>query len=538
MRFIVSGMGGAIQAVDDHLIPDTAAAHSINQRPIAGEFTPWRAPVAVKAIPAGRRTIYRMGRDVLSDTAYWLSWTGLVHVARGFIASDTSERTYFTGSGGPKVTDNLIGLAGEPYPTAARELGVPAPDGASVISQTAAGAGDDRLVFYADTFITDKGEESKPRVIGSITCKPGATITISSLPPVPAGNFGVTTRRIYRSEVGTSGQGEFFFLKDIQSTEGSVVDNGLSVGAATMVTTGWEMPPADLKGLIVLWAGIMAGISGRSVRYCESYKPYAWPVAYETLPANATPVALAVWSSNLLILTDGQPYLVNGSTPGSMGDQPIEFEKGCISVQSVCNIEHGVVWASGDGLAYFGNQGPLLLTDGILTRDQWLKLNPETIVGALFEGIYIGSYEVTLGGARKSFAIDIRKRDGIYFLEQGFTAAFLDKLRDTLFVLDGTTIKKWDAGAALTATFRSKRFREGKGVDIVACEVVARAYPVTVRCYADGQLRSSREVTSAKPATLKSGNPATEWQFEIEASGTVLGAVFAPSLRDLKAPAQ
>lgn len=534
MRFIVSGMGGAIKAIDEHLIPDAAAAHTINQRPIDGELTPWRQAMTVASVPAGRKTIYRMGRDVASDTAYWLSWATAVHVVRGFLASDPTERTYFTGAGTPKVTDNVIGLAGEPYPTSARELGVPAPDGLSTLTQAVAGAGADRLVFYADTFITDKGEESKPRIIGSITCKPGATISITGLPAVPAGNYGVTTRRIYRSEVGTSGQGEFFFLKDILSTDVFTLDAGLTVGAGVMATTGWEMPPADLKCLVSLWGGIMAAISGRSVRYCESYKPYAWPVRYETLTPDVTPVALAVWSSNLLILTNGRPYLVNGSTPNAMGDQPIEFEKGCVSVQSVCNVEHGVVWASGDGLAYFGNLGALLLTDGILTRDQWQALNPETVVGALFEGVYIGSYETAPGGPRKSFAIDIRKRDGIYFNDQGFTASFLDKLRDTLFVLDGTSVKKWDAGAPMTAMFRSKRFRAARRASICACRLLARSYPATVRAYGDGQLRASREIADDRPVTLRGGAPAEEWQFEIDTAGTVLGANFAPSIADLR----
>lgn len=534
MRFIVSGMGGAIKARDEHLIPDTAAAHTVNQRPIEGELTPWRQPVGVANVPAGRKTIYRMGRDVASDTAYWLSWTTLVHVARGFLANDTTERTYFTGAGTPKVTDNVIGLAGEPYPTSARELGVPAPDGMSTITQTAAGAGDDRLVFYADTFITDKGEESKPRIIGSITAKPGATISITGLPAVPAGNYGVTTRRIYRSEVGTSGQGEFFFLKDQLSTDVSAIDAGLTVGAGVMATTGWEMPPADLRCLTSLWGGMMAAISGRSVRYCESYKPYAWPIAYETLPPDVTPVALAVWSSNLLILSNGRPYIVNGATPNAMGDQAVEFEKGCVSVQSVFNVEHGVVWASGDGLAYFGNLGAFLLTENLLTRTQWQALNPETIVGALFEGVYIGSYETVPGGARKSFAIDVRKRDAIYFIDQGFTAAFLDKVRDTLFILDGTAIKKWDAGALMTATYRSKRFRSARRLSVTACRVIARDYPATVRSYGDGQLRATRVITNDSPVTLRGGAPAEEWQFEIEAAGTVLGASFAPSIADLR----
>lgn len=538
MRFIITGMAGAVQSLDARLIDASIGAHSLNQRPRAGELSPWRQPATVATVPAGRKTIYRMGRDVLSDAAYWLSWTGIVHAVRGFLASDTTERTYFTGSGAPKVTDNIIGLAGAPYPTSARELGVPPPDGISTITQDVAGTGDDVEVFYADTFLTDKDEESRPRSIGSITMKPGATITLGSLPPVPAGNYGVNRRRIYRMEVGTSGAGEFFFLKDIPSTDVSTQDAGLTVGAMVLPTTGWEMPPSDLKGLIGLWSGMLAGISGRGVRFCEPYYGYAWPVKYEIIPADVTPVALAVWSKNMLVLTTGRPYLVNGSTPDAMGDEPVEFEKGCISVQSVCNAEHGVVWASADGLAYYGNLGARVLTGAILTREQWLALNPETLVGVLYEGLYLGSYEVEPGGARKGFAIDIREPSGIYFMDQGFQAAYLDKLRDSVYILDGANIKKWDVGAAfMTATFRSRIFSASQEVDVCAGEVVARTYPATVKTYADGVLRNTRVVNDRKPFTLKAGRPAMEWQFEISTAGAVLGANFAPSLRDLKGDA-
>ncbi|WAC72070.1 hypothetical protein OU995_21235 [Roseateles sp. SL47] len=546
MRFIITGMAGSIQAVDARLLGDSVGENSVNQRPRLGELTPWRQAAQVAAVPFDRRTIYRMGRDVLSDTAYWMSWTTVVHVVRGFYASDSTERTYFTGSGAPKVTDNVIGLAAPPYPTAARELGVPAPDGSSLLTVAAVGSGDERLVFYADTFITDKGEESKPRIIGSLTARPSSTVSIANLPAVPAGNYGITTRRIYRSEVGTSGQSDFFFLKDIPSTDPGTLDEGLAVGAGTLATTGWEMPPADLKCLIGLWSGMLAGISGRSVRFCESYKGYAWPVAYEFIPADVTPVGLAVWSGNLLVLTTGRPYILSGSLPGSMSDQSIPFEKGCVSERSICNVEHGVVWASPDGLAYYGDLGARLLTDGILTRDQWLALNPETLVGVLYEGLYLGSYEVQPGGARRCFAINTREPAGIYYAEQGFTCAFLDKLRDSVFILDGGSIKKWDAGQAFTtATFRSKVFRSAQEVTISAGELIARRFPATVRAYCSAvdeatgevifELRDERVVTDGEAFTLDGGSPGKEWQFEIATAGTVIGANFAPSLRDLRA---
>ncbi len=535
MKFIVTGMAGAVQALDSRdLDPSGAGANSVNQRPRAGELSPWRQPLAVATIPAFRQTIYRMGRDVLSDASYWLSWTTIVHAVRGFLASDTTERTYFTGSGTPKVTDNVMGLASAPYPTTARELGVPAPEGTSLVSQSNPGTGDDRLVFYADTFITDKGEESKPRLIGSITCKPGAVIAIAELPAPPAGNYGIDTRRIYRGEATDSGSGEFFFLMDIDSDAVDATDDGLTVGAGVMATTGWEMPPADLKCLTGMWDGLMAGISGRSVRYCEPYTPYAWPIEYETLPPDVTPVALAVWSKSLIVLTNGAPLLVSGSSPDQMGDERIELGKSCLSVLSVADVEHGAVWASGDGLAYFGANGPVLLTDGILTREQWLAMAPETMVGVHYEGVYLGFYKI--GSTWLGFSIATAAPSGIYFLDKGYAAAYLDKLRNAVYVLDGINIKKWDADAELmTAKFVSKTFRAPRPVNLCALEVAARTWPVTVKIYGDGVLRSTRTVYDSKPVTMKpGGNPAREFYFEITTAGAAVGISVAPTLRELR----
>ncbi|MEO6281471.1 hypothetical protein [Roseateles sp.] len=240
MRFLLAGFAGAIKALDSHSLDASIGSDSVNQRPRVGELTPWRQPTTVATVPAGRKTIYRMGRDTLSDSSYWLSWTTIVHAIRGFLANDSTERTYFTGSGAPNVTDNIIGLAGAPYPTAARELGVPALEGVSTITETTPGTGTDRLTFYTDVFITEKGEESKPRIISSITSKPGTVIEIASLSAALAGNYGIRTRRFYRSEAGTSGQGEFFFLMDMPAANTTATDAGLDVGAAIMATTGWD----------------------------------------------------------------------------------------------------------------------------------------------------------------------------------------------------------------------------------------------------------------------------------------------------------
>ena len=131
----VAGFLGANQALQPMLLPETVGVSSLNQKPGRGDLRPWKAPSNVATVPSGRNTIHRMGRDVVSDANYWFSWSTVVHAIRGFDGADTTERTYFTGSGTPKWTDNTIGLAGgAPYPQGLRELAVPAPTTANVSS--------------------------------------------------------------------------------------------------------------------------------------------------------------------------------------------------------------------------------------------------------------------------------------------------------------------------------------------------------------------------------------------------------------------
>ena len=130
-----SGFSGEVRAAHPKLLADTACTLLRNAKPGRGDLRAWRQPLTVASVPAGRQTIYRMGRDVASDADYWLSWPTVVHAVRGFESGDTTERTYYTGDGSPKVTDNTIALASAPYPTAHRPLGIPAPATAMLVAQ-------------------------------------------------------------------------------------------------------------------------------------------------------------------------------------------------------------------------------------------------------------------------------------------------------------------------------------------------------------------------------------------------------------------
>ena len=156
---------GANKAIIPKLLGEHMATSSLNHWPDKGDLRPWKVPLAHTTIGASKKTIHMLGRDTITDTVIWMEWTTIVHAVRGFKNTDTTKRTYYTGSGAPKVTDNIIGLAGAPYPTAYRDLGIPAPLLAPVITQTAAGTGADETRYYAYTYLSDWDEEGPPAVV-------------------------------------------------------------------------------------------------------------------------------------------------------------------------------------------------------------------------------------------------------------------------------------------------------------------------------------------------------------------------------------
>ena len=386
--------------------------------------------------------------------------------------------------------------------------------------------------YYVYTTVTDIGEESAPSLPSlPITLKQNAIVTLTSL-STPSGIYQITRYRIYRTETGSSTT-QFYFLREISSSLVTTTDDNRTLGEV-LPTTDWIMPPTDLNHLTGMWNGMMAGISGRSVRFCEAYVPYAWPIAYEVLASNITPVALGTFGQTLVILTNKSPIMVSGGTPDSMDEQPTSFLQSCISSRSVVSVGHGVIWASPDGLAYIGQSGPRLLTDGLMLREDWQALNPSSIIGCMFESRYFGFY--TVNNVKKGFVIETNNAAGIYFFDFGVDAVYVDILQDALYILDGVNIKKWDLGTALTVTFKSKLFRSPKPTGgFCAAEVTADAYPVTFKLYADGVLKHTQTVTSSVPFRLPSGYNAQTSQIEISGNTAIQGVAIAHSMLELAA---
>lgn len=535
----ISGFNGSNQAIEPEQLPETTGQYMENAYPGLGDLRALHQHLTVATVPTSpqRLTIRRMGRDAVNDALYWLGWSSVVHATTGF-GNDTTERTYFTGDGPPKWTSNTIGLSGgPPYPQATRELAMPAPSTAPTVTLTTDGTGTEATRYYVETFVNDLGWESAPGPLSApLVCKPGATVTVSGLATPPSGAYGFTARRLYRTQPGTGGNADFFFHSEVAIGTTTIIDSGQVLGEL-LATEGFLPPPSNGHSLLALWNSMFGMLSGdgKVLHLCEPGFPYAYPPR-NTKQLKDKGVALTKWAQNLLVLTNGAPVVFQGQDPVGMQDLPSRLSQACLSVRGVVSFAHGACWPSNEGLAYYGDAGQRLVTEGILTPRQWRALNPNTMVAGRWGKFYVCSYD-SGGGVLKGFMIDpLNPAGGIIYLSTGFNACEYDELADQLYVLEGGNIRKFAGGSAYqTASFTSKKFLQPKPEIYGAAKVIASEYPVTLEVYAAGALRHTRAVQNRNGFTLPDGFMAEDWHVKVSGAVRSIPVVrLAGRIQDLK----
>lgn len=474
------------------------------------------------------RSLYRWGRDTISDTAYWVASNALLDFARSMLAEDTTERTYISGGGIPRYFDSTT-LGTAPYPTSTVQLGVPAPSSAMTLAAGTAGTGASETRVYIDTFVRANGDESAPGLPSEITVLGGTVVNGSSLAAAPGGTHGITLRRIY---VFTT-SGEFMRCKEQAAGLTTFIDTGargavLATGGST-ARPAWLMPPDALFGLMEAWNGMLLGFIGKSYRACYPYKPHAWPLEYERIIPD-TVVGAAKWGTSILLATTGLPRVVTGSTPLSLNDSPIYLNQAaCVSKRSVKGVGHGVCWASNDGLCYHGQRGTGIITKSIIDKATWRALTPSGIVGAVYGQYYVGIYS---GAA--AFMIDTLDPTGVVWLDLGGFGVFEDTISGNLYLTGtGNTVRKFDAGSQLTAIFKSRVIRTKEKLCAHWARIEASNYPVSFKLWADGVLKADISVPGREPVTLPSGYQAELWQIQLSGAGPIEGVSVGTDVDEL-----
>lgn len=514
-------------------LPAGVAVLSLNQKPSQkGDLRPWRDPLAIAGpvVPAGRQTLYRMGRSTPSTTSFWLSYSGVVHIIRGFDQSDPTERTYLTDGTAPKWTDNILALAGTPYPTTHRLLAVPQPTLAPSVALNVDGpSGDPRQLYYVFTWVNDIGWESAPSPpFLAPAAMPGAILDLTISESVPSGSYGVNRVRWYRQQVaGDTGTAPYFFLREYATGASGMQDDARALGDE-LATETWIVLPNNAVWLTQCWAEFAAAIVDKTIRCCEPGFIYAWPIEYE-YKFNDQPLALASFSQRLLVLTDAGAEELTGNGPESLDPRPLKLPV-IVSQRSLAVGKRFAMWATADGLHYYGDDprlgvGERNLVAECLEPEQWAALVPSTIAGYLLEigdrTFYVGFYN---DGALKGFVVDPQNPMGFYPLSAGYTAGYWDPLLRELFVLDGSTLKQFDAGPTfMTVTHRGKVHRQVAETEAEWIELVCDG-TVQTKVIVDGVTELDAALTEGEHR-IPDGTQGREWQLEFSTTGALQGAV-------------
>lgn len=312
-------------------------------------------------------------------------------VVRSFQPDDADNKLYF--SDYPNYAKiRTIGVE--------RRLGLPKPDGLTV----AAIPGDtsDELLneswSYVYTFVDEFGFEgpaSDPTGLFTIGVGGSANLTF---PPLPnQAGTSITKGYLYRTNAGDSGAAFQFVAEftaaQMTASQGTPINDALSSADLQEVLSAEDnYPPPDetyqngaLRSLVELPGGVLAGHTPKAVHVTKPLQPHAW--AYEYPCANEI-VGIIEVPSGLLVLTVAGPYVLFGSTPEAMVLEKLPSEQGCLSQRSIIKVDNVVYFASKDGLCRYESGSVFVVTDPLMTRQQWQTYSPDSIHAFAHEGKY------------------------------------------------------------------------------------------------------------------------------------------------------
>lgn len=393
----IQDFSGLIPRRSDRLLPDTSATIARNTKLLQGELRGYHALRQLADFSDQYFTVRRAYRIPSNDYDYgdtWLTFdTRDVDIVRSPMVNDSHDRYFWAGDGRPKYnTLERIRAGLDPY-----FLGIPQPDTAPTVTPPGAG---DVTRAYVYTFVSAYGEEGP---ISEPTLATGAdgTWTIANLDTTPtnSANINVTKKRIYRTQAGNTSGAAYYFVAEVTLATTSYNDTSTDDQVALnnlLESTSWFPPPTDLEGFVSMPNGYLVGWVGRRLLFSEQYRPWAWPPEYE-LATEFEIVGLVVWGSTLIIGTRSNPYIGMGTTPASFTMQKMDAVEPCLSRRGMVATVAGAYYPSLNGLVLANSNGTQIITQDLLTKEEWARYNPSEIYASQLGLQYIAFVSPSFG---------------------------------------------------------------------------------------------------------------------------------------------
>ncbi|MEF2146634.1 MAG: hypothetical protein V3573_14405 [Desulfovibrionaceae bacterium] len=529
MRIGTSVFRGAIKAIEESRLGDEYAAEAVNCDLRTGALVPLKGKSDLWSVPGAAEKIYLWDDKLACFTQKDISvlphpnndnlvWTGSDY---GIYPRQASKEQFFgTGSAGLPVESSRFGLD--------------EPPSAPMVHVNGEATGDlIRSTSYRFSAVAVTGEESNLSLPSAVVdVYEGQTAELYRLWPTAEIPEFVDKIRIYRAETDSYGSPSWAFVTELPAATvkySDIVEETEEVAQSD----GW-LPPENFEGLVDIGNGIVAGWKGRDVCLSEVGVPTAFPEKYR-LRTDATIRGIGMTGAFAIVLTDKEPSILSASTPESATMASLQFGASCLSARSICSTKYGVVFASHEGLMQITSGGvPSILTEGILSREQWLAYGPENMVCVPQDDkIYIFRYGQTV-----ALLYDMRRSDFTEIeLPFAVSDAHVDSAGGRILLLnsadsvgalgEGENLQfRWKSGLYLfpnTKVFSAARILGEQSV----------TSPAVLTIWRDGLPFYSKTVTDQRPFALPPGLYLS-LQFEISGTTKIVVVQIASDMSELK----
>lgn len=469
----LEGFMGLVPRVSNRLLPNMAATTARNTKLLSGEARGFRVPRVLKDLTEEYFTVRRVYRipfmEYEEEQEFWLAFDSRdVDIVRSPLVNDAHDRYYWAGDGAPKYNtfdrlrnDNPEFLLGIPTPTVSPTVVPP--------------VGSDSTRAYVYTFVSDYGEESAPSPPSAVLSGAVGIWNLSGMQTVvpDASSRNVTKKRIYRTVPGNTST-LFFFVAEIGVGEAvyadAAADDTIALNA-TLESTSYQPPPSDLQGFVVMPNGYLVGWVGRRLVFSEPFKPHAWPPEYE-IGVEFDIVGLAVWGNTLIVGTKSNPYVGMGTSPAAFTTQKTDAVMPCLSRRGMVPTDAGVYYPSINGLVLVNSPTPQIVTQDLLTKEEWLRrYNPREIFAASYGLQYIAFNSPSFGfifnpTEPASRLVELDRFNHVEGIET-------DRYNGTVFLIYEDRVWEWDPEESerLYWRWKSKEFHLPKPVNFGALKI-------------------------------------------------------------------
>ena len=189
------------------------------------------------------------------------------------------------------------------------------------------------------------GTESAPSPVSAELEASSGTIEITGMSV--SSDPQVTHKRLYRVGQNIT---EFSMVVELDAADTTYSDSltDTDIDGRLLVSDNYYEAPTGLRFLAESFA-MLFGAVGNTLRFTPIAVVTAWPPEY-SLAFNAPITGVGPVANGVLVFTKYETFLVTGTGPFSLSQQPLSGDQGCVDHTSIQKIGPALIWASTEGL--------------------------------------------------------------------------------------------------------------------------------------------------------------------------------------------